>query len=409
MTITNNRGDTPLHNAARWNHPALVNELLLYGASYTATNNEHKTPLDLSNDDQVKGLIHKAARGFIAVGSYTPLHPRSNSIHRNKGTTHHESSRPQRDSGKLAETSQKGDLQSTSRQAKSSDLNMKKQGSNPNVSTKQGRSHDVFSSTSNLGRSLPSTLPDPSPNEIGNSHDLNPSIEEKSQDLNPSTEEKSHDLSKGDLRSREGERSHDINVISKESHDQSSNIEGDNCVNVEDQSRDENVNVERRSLEASPNLKDNPCDSSQNAERKVSPSAEKSLNLNTEERSHGPSLSTEERSHDPSLSTEERSHGPSLSTEELSRDPSLSTEELSRDPSLSTEERSHEASLSPVEVEHRTLGDQAMPGHGSLEERLGEEKGEEEHGNMRTESELPRSKPDENLISLLQAIEAFDR
>ena len=65
--------DTPLHNAARWNHPALVNELLLYGASYTATNNDNKTPRDLSSDDQVENLIWKASNGVIAVGSYSPL------------------------------------------------------------------------------------------------------------------------------------------------------------------------------------------------------------------------------------------------------------------------------------------------------------------------------------------------
>jgi ankyrin repeat protein len=73
VTISNNRADTPLHNAARWNHPALVNELLLYGASYTATNNDIKTPRDLSSDDLVKELIWKASQGIIAIGSYSPL------------------------------------------------------------------------------------------------------------------------------------------------------------------------------------------------------------------------------------------------------------------------------------------------------------------------------------------------
>lgn len=65
--------DTPLHNAARWNHPALVNELLLYGASYTATNNEGKSPRELTSDDQVHNLFWKANNGIIAVGSYGPL------------------------------------------------------------------------------------------------------------------------------------------------------------------------------------------------------------------------------------------------------------------------------------------------------------------------------------------------
>lgn len=73
VTIPNNRMDTPLHNAARWNHPALVNELLLYGASYTTTNNEGKTPKDLTSDDQVHNLFWKANNGIIAVGSYGPL------------------------------------------------------------------------------------------------------------------------------------------------------------------------------------------------------------------------------------------------------------------------------------------------------------------------------------------------
>lgn len=65
--------DTPLHNATRWNHPSLVKELLLYGASYTATNNDSKTPLDLTSDDQVHILIWKASKGMIPVGSYSPL------------------------------------------------------------------------------------------------------------------------------------------------------------------------------------------------------------------------------------------------------------------------------------------------------------------------------------------------
>lgn len=73
VTICNNRGDTPLHNAARWNHPVLVNELLLYGARYTATNNDNRTPGDLTSDDRVQDLIWKAGRGIIAVGSYSPL------------------------------------------------------------------------------------------------------------------------------------------------------------------------------------------------------------------------------------------------------------------------------------------------------------------------------------------------
>ena len=79
MTISNNRLDTPLHNAARWNHPSLVSELLLYGARYTATNNDNKTPLDLTSDDQVRELIWKVSKGFLAVGSYSPLIRRSGS------------------------------------------------------------------------------------------------------------------------------------------------------------------------------------------------------------------------------------------------------------------------------------------------------------------------------------------
>ncbi len=77
MTITNNRGDTPLHNAARWNHPALVNELLLYGARYTATNNDNRTPRELTSDEGVQELIWKAGKGIIAVGSYSPLNRRT--------------------------------------------------------------------------------------------------------------------------------------------------------------------------------------------------------------------------------------------------------------------------------------------------------------------------------------------
>ncbi len=48
MTVANNRGDSALHNAARWNHAPLVQVLMLYGAQYKATNNEEKTPLDLT-------------------------------------------------------------------------------------------------------------------------------------------------------------------------------------------------------------------------------------------------------------------------------------------------------------------------------------------------------------------------
>ena len=48
IAISNVRGDTPLHSAARWNHPRIVNELVLYGAQFLITNNEGKTPLDLT-------------------------------------------------------------------------------------------------------------------------------------------------------------------------------------------------------------------------------------------------------------------------------------------------------------------------------------------------------------------------
>ena len=65
----------------------LVNELLLYGASYTATNNSLKTPVDLTRDDQVKELIWKASRGIIPVGSYRPLKtPYTNHTHSNVDT-----------------------------------------------------------------------------------------------------------------------------------------------------------------------------------------------------------------------------------------------------------------------------------------------------------------------------------
>lgn len=80
VTISNNRGNTPLHNAARWNHPSLVNELLLYGANYTATNIDNKVPADLTGDDEVRETIWKAARGIIDVGSYSPLN-----VHRRLG------------------------------------------------------------------------------------------------------------------------------------------------------------------------------------------------------------------------------------------------------------------------------------------------------------------------------------
>ena len=73
VTVCNNRMDTPLHNAARWNHPLLVNELLHYGASYTATNRANRTPSDLSSDEPVQELFWKASHGVIAVGSYSPL------------------------------------------------------------------------------------------------------------------------------------------------------------------------------------------------------------------------------------------------------------------------------------------------------------------------------------------------
>ena len=48
VTMSNVRGDSALHNAARWNHAPIVQLLMLYGAQYKATNNEGKTPLDLT-------------------------------------------------------------------------------------------------------------------------------------------------------------------------------------------------------------------------------------------------------------------------------------------------------------------------------------------------------------------------
>ena len=56
-----------------------MNELLLCGARYTAINNDNKTPLELTSDDQVRELIWKASKGFIAVRSYSPLTRRSGS------------------------------------------------------------------------------------------------------------------------------------------------------------------------------------------------------------------------------------------------------------------------------------------------------------------------------------------
>jgi len=47
-----------------------VNELLLYGAQYSVTNANKKTPIELTTDDEVKYVIQKAMRGEIAVGSY---------------------------------------------------------------------------------------------------------------------------------------------------------------------------------------------------------------------------------------------------------------------------------------------------------------------------------------------------
>ena len=47
ISLADNCEDTPLHIAAPWNHPMLVNELL-YGALYTVTNNSRKTPMDLT-------------------------------------------------------------------------------------------------------------------------------------------------------------------------------------------------------------------------------------------------------------------------------------------------------------------------------------------------------------------------
>ncbi len=93
MSLANLRGDTPLHHAARWNHPMLVNELLLYGASYTATNNKDATPGDLTSDDQVLDIIRKAMSGQLVVGSYSPLtQSYSQGEHRKYSSGHHKSS-----------------------------------------------------------------------------------------------------------------------------------------------------------------------------------------------------------------------------------------------------------------------------------------------------------------------------
>ena len=92
MSLSNLRGDTPLHNAARWNRPVLVNELLLYGASYTATNNKDRTPGDLTSDDQVLDLIRQAMSGRLAVESYSPLTHSHNRIEHSKQPSHHNSS-----------------------------------------------------------------------------------------------------------------------------------------------------------------------------------------------------------------------------------------------------------------------------------------------------------------------------
>lgn len=62
-----------------------MSELLLYGARYTATNKDNKTPKELTSDDQVRELIWKATQGIIAVGSYSPLIRRSNSFSRGAG------------------------------------------------------------------------------------------------------------------------------------------------------------------------------------------------------------------------------------------------------------------------------------------------------------------------------------
>ena len=89
VSLTNLRGDTPLHNAARWNHPVLVNELLLYGASYMATNNHHKTPADLTSDDSVLELVRQAINGCLVIGSYKPLRRTTNHlVHTSKTGTH---------------------------------------------------------------------------------------------------------------------------------------------------------------------------------------------------------------------------------------------------------------------------------------------------------------------------------
>ncbi len=80
MTISNDRGDTPLHNAARcvtsftafcnlyvihnvyfrWNHSSLVRELLLYGAMYSVTNNDNKTPLELTTVNMRMACIDRS-------------------------------------------------------------------------------------------------------------------------------------------------------------------------------------------------------------------------------------------------------------------------------------------------------------------------------------------------------------
>ncbi|CAI8038933.1 hypothetical protein GBAR_LOCUS21677 [Geodia barretti] len=70
VDVANNRGDTPLHSAAKWNRPLIVHNLLLYGAQHAALNYCNQTPIQLTNDEDVQLHIVNAASGVIDVGSY---------------------------------------------------------------------------------------------------------------------------------------------------------------------------------------------------------------------------------------------------------------------------------------------------------------------------------------------------
>ena len=52
----------------RWNHPELVHELLLYGATFMTVNNNGMTAYDLTKSEDCKRTLLDAREGVIQVG-----------------------------------------------------------------------------------------------------------------------------------------------------------------------------------------------------------------------------------------------------------------------------------------------------------------------------------------------------